>query len=169
MTLVQMLYGDVDVSFEKLEGYFAKVVEHNPGTYAKVEKSGSYFYRSILIPKFCIGAAKLCQEVIALDGTHLKDVMSTNGVLLLATTRDPNNELIILALAIVPVEDGSNWTWFLNHVKAAGIMDKNPVILSDRQKGLINACNTVCPSPSLLHATHRRQHQKNQGALAYPS
>ncbi|KAF0702007.1 hypothetical protein AaE_016184, partial [Aphanomyces astaci] len=48
-------------------------------------------------------------------------------------------------LAIVPVEDGPNWTWFLNHAKAAGTMDKNPVILSDRQKGLINACNTVCP------------------------
>ncbi|RQM20095.1 hypothetical protein B5M09_010883 [Aphanomyces astaci] len=59
MTLVQMLYGDVDVSFEKLEGYFATVVEHNPGTFAKVEKSGSYFYRSILIPQFCISAAKL--------------------------------------------------------------------------------------------------------------
>ncbi|KAH9158421.1 hypothetical protein LEN26_002988 [Aphanomyces euteiches] len=76
---------------------------------------------------------KLCQPVVALDGTHL---MNSNGVLLVATTKDPNNHLLVLGIAIVPVENYDNWQWFMRHLQTAGILRADVVILSDRDKGL---------------------------------
>ncbi|KAF0746749.1 hypothetical protein AaE_008001, partial [Aphanomyces astaci] len=76
---------------------------------------------------------------------HLKDLMYANGVLLLVTAKDPNNHLVILGIAIVPVENGEHWTWFLRCLQSAGIPIADTVIVSDRLKGLIKACNDVCP------------------------
>ncbi|KAH9107824.1 hypothetical protein LEN26_014236, partial [Aphanomyces euteiches] len=87
---------------------------------------------------------KFCQPVVALDGTHLKDLMNSNGVLLVATTKDPNYHLLVLGIAIVSVENYDNWQWFMRHLQVAGILDGDVVIL----KGLKKACKDVCPQLS---------------------
>ncbi|KAH9106485.1 hypothetical protein AeMF1_017903 [Aphanomyces euteiches] len=145
MTLVFALSGGLDVSFEKLSNYFEQIKSANPGTHAKVESFGGHFHRSFFLSGFSARAAKYCQPVIALDGTHLKGLMNLNGTLLVASAKDPNNSMLILGLAIVPVENGANWTWFLKHLKQAGVFANNPVVISDRLKGLINSCKTVLP------------------------
>ncbi|KAH9150167.1 hypothetical protein LEN26_004105, partial [Aphanomyces euteiches] len=138
----------IDGAFEKLESYFAIVVEKNQGSIAKVQKTHGVFRRSLLIQHFYIAAMKFCQPVVALDGTYLKDLMNSNGVLLVATTKDPNNHLLVLGIAIVPVENYDNWQWFMRHLQVAGILDGDVVILSDRDKGLKKACKDVCPQLS---------------------
>ncbi|KAH9110154.1 hypothetical protein LEN26_013836 [Aphanomyces euteiches] len=145
MTLVFALYGGLDVSFEKLSNYFEQIKSANPRTHAKVESFGGHFHRSFFLSGFSARAVKYCQPVIALDGTHLKGLMNLNGTLLVASAKDPNNSMLILGLAIVPVENGANWTWFLKHLKQAGVFANNPVVISDRLKGLINSCKTVLP------------------------
>ncbi|KAF0774814.1 hypothetical protein AaE_001486, partial [Aphanomyces astaci] len=94
--LVKHLYGSVNLVFEQVDSYFKIIKSRNPGTYALVETRMGTFYRSVLVPRFCIDAFKHCQNMIALDGAHLKDLMNANGVLLLATAKDPNNHLHIL-------------------------------------------------------------------------
>ncbi|KAH9138763.1 hypothetical protein AeRB84_016935 [Aphanomyces euteiches] len=96
MTLVFALYGGLDVSFEKLSNYFEQIKSANPGTHAKVESFGGHFHRSFFLSGFSARAAKYCQPVIALDGTHLKGLMNLNGTLLVASAKDPNNSMLIL-------------------------------------------------------------------------
>ena len=48
---------------------------------------------------------------IAADGTHVRTYLK--GILLLASTKDGNNQLVNLALSYTICEDGDNWLWFL--------------------------------------------------------
>ena len=70
---------------------------------------------------------------MVVDGTF-----TTSGKLkhtiLLATNKDPNNNLILYAIGIVDIENKENWCWFLSHL----IQDFNGmrVCVSDYQKGI---------------------------------
>ncbi|KAG9400270.1 hypothetical protein AC1031_011181 [Aphanomyces cochlioides] len=66
--IVDCLFGTVDIAFEKVKSYFTVIQSHNPGTFCKVESQDGAFFRSIMIPKFCIDAFSNCQPLIALDG-----------------------------------------------------------------------------------------------------
>ena len=78
---------------------------------------------------------------------HLKGL--DGGCILLATTLDFANHIVIVALAVVDIENADNWVWFLGHLKAcidAGRQRGNwgPAqvtnFVSDRSKGIINGC-----------------------------
>ncbi|KAH9150434.1 hypothetical protein AeRB84_006709 [Aphanomyces euteiches] len=144
--LVKSLYGDIDLAFEKLGHYFSLVKEKNPGTIAEVETINGFFHRSVLVPKFCISSIAHCQPVVALDGTHLKDLMNSRGVLLVASIKDPNNHLLVLGLAVVPTENYDNWSWFIKQLKLAGVIHDDIVLISGRDKGLMKACKDICPN-----------------------
>ncbi|KAF0707065.1 hypothetical protein AaE_013790 [Aphanomyces astaci] len=103
--LVKHYYGSVDMAFEKVASYFDLLKSRNPGTFTSVETRNGSFYRSVLVPGFCVNAFQHCQNLVALDGAHLKDLMNSNGVLLLATVKDPNNHLVVLGIAMVPVDN----------------------------------------------------------------
>jgi len=47
-----------------------------------------------------------------LQATFLKN--EVGGVILAATSRDPNNQMFPIAHAIVTKENTEMWTWFLN-------------------------------------------------------
>ncbi|RHY19525.1 hypothetical protein DYB28_013331 [Aphanomyces astaci] len=55
-----------------------------------------------------------------------------------------------VAVAVVPAENHSNWEWFIGHLIKSELMPTDTVIVSDRQKGLIKACQQMCP-----HIPHR--------------
>ncbi|XP_010451589.1 PREDICTED: uncharacterized protein LOC104733732 [Camelina sativa] len=61
--------------------------------------------------------------------------------------RDTNNGLYPIAWAVVDVEDEENWTWFLSKLKDDFHLQEGQgfTVISDRQKGLINAVNRVLP------------------------
>jgi zinc finger SWIM domain-containing protein 3 len=67
--------------------------------------------------------------------------------LLLACTLDGNNEILPLAWAIVPIEDRENWQWFLKNLKESflNIDCERMVVISDRDKGLLEALQEVLP------------------------
>ena len=69
--------------------------------------------------------------------------------ILAATARDGNNNMFPLAFGVVGKEETSTWCWFLTQLKYAlggGTSKHGPfTIMSDRQKGLLNAFNQVFP------------------------
>jgi hypothetical protein len=69
--------------------------------------------------------------------------------LLIASGFDANNETLPLAWALVPIESGAWWKWFLKQLKKA--FDDIPddgncvIFMSDREKGLLDALAVVFP------------------------
>lgn len=68
-------------------------------------------------------------------------------MLLAAVGLDPNDRIFPLAFAVVEVEDTPTWTWFLGLLKNDLGIDNTTAwtVMSDRQKGLINAVNALFP------------------------
>ncbi|CAD5314736.1 unnamed protein product [Arabidopsis thaliana] len=68
------------------------------------------------------------------------------------TGRDPNNQMFIIAWAIVPVENKVNWEWFMTLLQEDLNLElgNGLGLSSDKQKGLIYAIKTVLP-----YAEHR--------------
>jgi zinc finger SWIM domain-containing protein 3 len=97
--------------------------------------------------------------VISMDGTHLKS--SLKGVLLLAVAPDANNNLAILAYAIVGSENLESWRWFVRHMHVCfpGMALPEHVVISDRQKGLERALDELMPT--VYHAACLRHLRAN--------
>ena len=77
-----------------------------------------------------------CRPFVGLDGCHLKGWFG--GQLLSTTTKDGNNNIFTVAMAVVEQENKDSWTWFLEQFAAdIGRSDElNLVFISDRQKVL---------------------------------
>ena len=82
---------------------------------------------------------------IAVDGAFSKTVY--DYVLLLAASYDANRHLVVIAWGFAWVESTATWTWFLANLKHAFPRLNDPafVVVSDRQKGLLNAIESQLP------------------------
>jgi hypothetical protein len=92
--------------------------------------------------------AKLSTRIFGIDAAFMKN--STSGQIVLLTVRDPAGKNLTLAMALVPVEDAENYSWFfLNCMKNPDIAkilnDRRTVIFSDRDKGLAAAMQFQLP------------------------
>jgi transposase-like protein len=78
-------------------------------------------------------------------GTHTRS--RYNLTLLLAVGIDAEDRVIPLAFALVPGENEKWWSWFCKHLALAFDSDIPPeyVIISDRDKGLLNAVESKLP------------------------
>jgi hypothetical protein len=56
-----------------------------------------------------------CRPIIFTDGCHVKTWY--RGKLLCVVGIDPNDCIFTITIAVVEVEDTSNWTWFLQTLK----------------------------------------------------
>lgn len=90
------------------------------------------------------------KPVLALDGTHIGSTLKQT--LLVATTKDGNNNIAVLAFAIVQSESKDSWLYFCQKLKEAiPETDANIAIISDRDKGLQSALPEVFPSACYGH------------------
>jgi len=96
-----------------------------------------------------------CRPVLGLDGTHLKhryqclniySLIRILGTPLAAAVIDANGQLF-LTHVVVDVENDDNWLWFLKLLLTIVqfhahqfLIDKALVLLSDRQKDLLEEC-----------------------------
>ncbi|KAK8558259.1 hypothetical protein V6N13_038732 [Hibiscus sabdariffa] len=80
------------------------------------------------------GWKQRCRPILGLDGCFLKG--SFKGELLSAIGRDVNNQMYLVAWAVVELECTDSWAWFLNLL--AIDLDLNDgfgfTIISDQQK-----------------------------------
>jgi hypothetical protein len=113
-----------------------------------------------------------CRPLICTDGCHAKTKFK--GQLLTIVGIDPNDCIYPVSMGLVEVECTSSWEWFLTTLKwDLKIINTSPwTIMSDKQKGLINAMKKVFPDAqhrfcvSHLHknyqkAGHKREVLKN--------
>jgi hypothetical protein len=80
-----------------------------------------------------------------LDGTHTRS--QYNLTLLIAVGIDTEDRILPFAWALVPSENETWWTWFCEHLFEAfdGSFQPETVIISDRDKGLLNAVESKLP------------------------
>ena len=72
-------------------------------------------------------------RMIVMDGTHTK-LDDFKHIILIAVTYDGNNEIVILAFAVVDIENKANWVWFHEHL--SNDFPGFDVIMCDADKGI---------------------------------
>ncbi|KAJ0967547.1 hypothetical protein J5N97_024464 [Dioscorea zingiberensis] len=145
------VHGTLEDGYRLLPAYCEQIRRTNPGSIALVYATGSEncFHRLFISYRASIyGFLHACRPLLELDKAQLKGKYL--GSLLCASAVDANDTLFPLAFAIVDSETDDNWMWFLSELrKLLGVStDKMPVltILSERQKGVVEAVETHFPS-----------------------
>ena len=137
--------------FTRMYDYVEELKKTNPGStviLGRKERIFETFYTCFESQK--VGWKSACRRIIHLDGTFLKGRMK--GQLLTAVGRDPNDQMFIIAWALVPVENKVYWEWFMELLREDLGLDlgNDLAVSSDQQKGLIHAIKNVLP-----YAEHR--------------
>jgi hypothetical protein len=137
--------------YARLFDYQEELLRSNPGSIVVVklhpDNTDSVFMRMYI----CFDACKRgflagCRKVVGLDGCFFKG--PTTGELLCAIGRDANNQMYPIAWAVVEKETTESWDWFCDlffrdlHIGGG----EGWVIISDQQKGLINAVEKWVPN-----------------------
>ncbi|XP_050216383.1 uncharacterized protein LOC126667453 [Mercurialis annua] len=145
------LNGDEAEQMKMLNDYRLELVRTHPNSTVLFKRSlgvfkGMYVCLAPLRDGFMAG----CRRVISIDGCWLKGLYG--GQLLAAVGIDANDCTYPVAWCVVDSETKENWMWFLSL-----LADDLPInnsygwcFMSDRQKGLIPAIETLFP-----HAEHR--------------
>ena len=157
------IWGDEAASFEKipalLEAFKKEEAEkalregrvRRPSCQVCLEKDEDLtrFKRCWVLPGATQAASRHLRPLIGADGTHTK--ARHRLVLLLVVGIDGNSNNLPIAWALVPIENGEHWRWFLEGIAPflPFLGNRDAVIISDRQKGLIKAVEKAFPQ-----ATH---------------
>jgi hypothetical protein len=94
-----------------------------------------YFQRMYICYKACKESFLTCRRIIGLDGCFLKGYYG--GQILAAIGRDPNDQMLPIAFAVVEGETKESWTWFLKLlINDIGGSDqcRTYTFISDQQK-----------------------------------
>ncbi|KAL0392845.1 UNVERIFIED_CONTAM: hypothetical protein Sradi_2507300 [Sesamum radiatum] len=161
---LKQIEGHFDDQYAKLWDYAHALRMKNPGSTVLMALSdetdaiGKKKFDRIYI---CFKALKQeflngCRPLIRVDGCHLKG--PHGGILLTVVSIDPNNQLFPLAYAVVGSESKQSWEWFLMNLKEDLCIERDDVytFISDKQKGLIPAFETVFPARATANAEFDR-------------
>ncbi|XP_039687156.1 uncharacterized protein [Medicago truncatula] len=120
------------------------------GNEADLEALGAvfcpHFERLYICFKGCKDSFFNCRSVIGLDGCFLKGYYG--GMLLAAIGRDPNDQMLPIAYAVVEGETKESWNWFLELLIAdlgGPRLCKTYTFISDQQKGLLPTMDELLP------------------------
>jgi hypothetical protein len=115
------------------------------------------FQRLFIMPGVAEGTFTNCLPLVLLDGTFFLNAYCQ--VILLAIGWDGENQPYLITWAIVESENTGSWTWFIE-LLVAGCPSLNllvrtyrgnefkPTVMSDHDKGLLNAEKAAIPSAS---------------------
>ncbi|CAJ2636458.1 unnamed protein product [Trifolium pratense] len=105
-----------------------------------------HFQRAYICFKGCKESFLICRPIIGLDGAFLKGYYG--GQILAAIGRDPNDQMLPIAIAVVEGETKETWKWFLELLtndlggtRACSLI----TFISDQQKGLLPAMDELLP------------------------
>jgi len=145
------VHGTFEEGYRFLPAYCELIRRTNPGSIALVYATGqeNCFHRLFISYRASIyGFLHACRPLLEIDKADLKGKYL--GSLLCASAVDADDALFPLAFAVVDAESDDNWMWFLSELrKLLGVnTDKMPIltILSERQKGIVEAVETHFPS-----------------------
>lgn len=113
-------------------------MESNPGSVVEYEANGRYYHLCFVSLSPFINTFRHCRPVLTIETCHLKGPYQ--GLLFAANTLDGNKRLVSVSFGIFDQENAVNWEWFLNHLRhTINPLPPGLVVISDRQKGLIDA------------------------------
>ena len=153
--------------FNRLPAIFDHLSLKDPGGHFVLEKHADDRFSQLFIsPSFAKSCFENAKPVIGIDGAHTRNAIKQ--ILLLATVKDGNNTIMVIAFGIVAIESSESWRWFLSHLKQhIPSIDRDGVtIVSDRDKGIMDALPLVFPRCSFSWCCqHLAQNvQRKQGA-----
>ncbi|XP_024033711.1 uncharacterized protein LOC127899973 [Citrus sinensis] len=129
---LEIVRGNPAESYNLLHKYSHVLTTANEGTVTHLEQDGdgNFLYYFVALGSSIKGFMQYIRHVIAVDGTHLKELY--RGSMFVATCLDGNNQLYLLAIGIMDLENNDAWEWFM--MKLHGVIGDRPelVIISDR-------------------------------------
>ncbi|VVA34074.1 PREDICTED: LOC107462923 isoform, partial [Prunus dulcis] len=134
-----MIEGSYKEQYARLRDYAEELKKANKGSTVVIqtEQVGA---QAIFLRMY------VCLAVIGLDGCHVKGPYP--GQILTAVGVDGNNGSFPIAYAVVEIESKQSWIWFLRllieDLKITNGLSY--VFISDKQKGLIPAIETLLPT-----------------------
>ncbi|XP_058776171.1 uncharacterized protein LOC131650482 [Vicia villosa] len=164
---LDMVEGSFKEQYRRLYDYTHELLRSNPNSTIKInvqatdvnptefeQQPEDYVIRPLL-PSFhrlymCLEACKksfqVCRPIIGIDGCFLKGIYG--GQILAAVGRDPNDQMLPIAMAVVEAETKDSWAWFFDLlVRDLGGQEicKKFTFISDQQKGLLPAIEELLP------------------------
>ncbi|XP_024014814.1 uncharacterized protein LOC112088710 [Eutrema salsugineum] len=148
---LDIIQAEHDEQFARLKDYRLALIDSNSNSTVEVRtvKNGE---GKEIFDCFYVCFANLrktwrtyCRPIIGLDGCFLKN--NVEGQLLAAIGRDANNQFFPVAWGVVKKKNTDSWLWFIKLLKNdLNLQDGSGfTIISDRQKGLINAVDQELP------------------------
>ncbi|XP_071738751.1 uncharacterized protein [Rutidosis leptorrhynchoides] len=153
------MQGDYQSQYGDLRDYILELQRSNPGTTVKLDvepgnlKSKTRVFKRIYV---CMEALKkgfkaIGRDLLGLDGCFMKE--PAKSCILTAVGVDSNNGIYPVAYAIVELECGASWTWFLKCLGEDLELGSNSnfTFISDRQKSLVHAVENLFPCVEHRH------------------
>lgn len=138
----EIVEGNEREQYSRLWDYCAELIRSNPSSTVKmntipclIPNSPPQFERLYICLEGCKRAFKAgCRPFIGLDGCFLKGYLG--GQLLSAVGQDANKHLVVIAYAVVDIENKDNWKWFLTllHEDLGDFREHGWTFVSDQQK-----------------------------------
>ena len=144
-------------AFRQLPSYLDRLADGDPNGSYDLRISGNRVSQVFIAP-FCSKTAfQHLPPLFSVDGCHSRAV--NDYTLLLATAHDANSHIIVLAWGHCESESIETWTWFFEHLLVAypSLNRQDRTLISDRDKGIAYAADTILP---LVHHAHCTQHMK---------
>jgi hypothetical protein len=83
-------------------------------------------------------AFQFCRPVVVVDATFL--IGKYRGILMMAATADPENQIVPVAFALAEGENNESWAWFMRLLRVHILGRSHSIcMISDRHAGLLNA------------------------------
>ncbi|PNX99504.1 hypothetical protein L195_g022770 [Trifolium pratense] len=145
---IEMIEGAGREQFSHLRTYANELRNSNPNSTVIIKcvesNTGPIFERIYVCLEACkAGFAYTCRPLIGLDACFLKG--DFGGQLMAAVGKDGNNKMFPIAYAVVEAETKESWLWFLDLLleDLQSIQPKNYAFISDQQKGLVPAIQSI--------------------------
>ncbi|XP_020151004.1 uncharacterized protein [Aegilops tauschii subsp. strangulata] len=146
---IRMLHGDYEAAYNILPRMLGAIAHRNPGMRHGVEEIDEVFHRAFWSFGQCIETFKHCRPMLSIDGTFLTD--KYKGTLMVAMAHLSNDNVMLVAFALVSSEHDDNWEWFMGHVRTKVIGNREVCIISDRHHDILKAIDIVIPGLPNLH------------------
>ncbi|KAJ6741927.1 FAMILY TRANSPOSASE putative ISOFORM 1-RELATED [Salix viminalis] len=135
----EQLQGSKKEAYNLLPWFCDKIVEANPGSFVKLSVDGDRKFQRLFVSFHAsiYGFQNGCRPILFLDSTTLKS--KYHEILLTATALDGDDGPFPVSIAIVDIENGDNWKWFLEKLKIAISTSRSVTFVSDKEKGLMKS------------------------------